>query len=120
MEERKTSAFESIIKSLICVDFSFFPCHLQVFLKDQLEYSIERQRHAQLKVVAMTIKRRIVGYLQRKKYIKIRADIIRIQKNYKVCDHVEIVSGAFSVLVNRFCPVRVTIQSSQCITCITP
>ena len=60
-----------------------FRCQ-QVFMKDNLEYIIERQRNVQLEAVAMMIKRRIMGYLQRKKYLKIRNDIITIQKNYKV------------------------------------
>lgn len=53
-------------------------------MKDNLEYVIERKRNEQLEAVAMLIKRRITGYLQRKKYLKIRQDIIKIQKNYKV------------------------------------
>ena len=56
----------------------------QVFMKDNLEYIVERKRNSQLEAVAMLIKKRIVGYLQRKKYLKIRNDIITIQKNYKV------------------------------------
>ncbi|KAJ7382056.1 Unconventional myosin-X [Desmophyllum pertusum] len=56
----------------------------QVFMKDNLEYMIEHKRNTQLEAVAMLIKRRILGYLQRKKYLKIRQDIITIQKNYKV------------------------------------
>lgn len=53
-------------------------------MKDNLEYRVERERNAQLEAVAMMIKRRIMGYLQRKKYLKIRDDVIKIQKNYKV------------------------------------
>lgn len=53
-------------------------------MKDNLEYRVERERNAQLEAVAMMIKRRIIGYLQRKKYLKIRDDVIKIQKNYKV------------------------------------
>lgn len=53
-------------------------------MRDGLEYRVERERNAQLEAVAMAIKRRIIGYLQRKKYLKIRNDIITIQKNYKV------------------------------------
>ena len=53
-------------------------------MKDGLEYRVERERNAQLEAVAMAIKRRIMGYLQRKKYLKIRNNIIMIQKNYKV------------------------------------
>ena len=53
-------------------------------MKDNLEYRVERERNAQLEAVAILIKRRIMGYLQRKKYLKIREDIIKIQKNYKV------------------------------------
>lgn len=55
----------------------------KVFMKDNLEYRVERERNAQLEAVAILIKRRIMGYLQRKKYLKIREDIIKIQKNYK-------------------------------------
>ncbi|KAK2564848.1 Unconventional myosin-X [Acropora cervicornis] len=55
----------------------------KVFMKDNLEYRVERERNAQLEAVAMMIKRRIMGYLQRKKYLKIRDDVIKIQKNYK-------------------------------------
>ena len=53
-------------------------------MKDNLEYKVERERNAQLEAVAMLIKRRIMGYLQRKKFLKIRDHIIKIQKNYKV------------------------------------
>lgn len=53
-------------------------------MKDNLEYRVERERNAQLEAVAMMIKRRIMGYIQRKKYLKIRDDVIKIQKNYKV------------------------------------
>lgn len=53
-------------------------------MKDHLEYLIERNRNAQLEAVAMLIKRRIMGYLQRKRFLKAREDVIMIQKNYKV------------------------------------
>lgn len=53
-------------------------------MKDNLEYLIERNRNAQLEAVAMLIKRRIMGYLQRKRFLKAREDVITIQKNYKV------------------------------------
>ena len=53
-------------------------------MKDHLEYLIERNRNAQLEAVAMLIKRRIMGYLQRKRFLKAREDVITIQKNYKV------------------------------------
>ena len=56
-------------------------------MKDKLEYVVERKRNAELEAVAMLIKKRIMGYLQRKKYLKIRDDIITIQKNYKVRTH---------------------------------
>ena len=55
-------------------------------MKDNLEYKVERERNAQLEAVAMLIKRRIMGYLQRKKFVKIRDHIIKIQKNYKVLE----------------------------------
>ncbi|XP_073237058.1 unconventional myosin-X-like isoform X2 [Porites lutea] len=55
----------------------------KVFMKDKLEYVVERKRNAELEAVAMLIKKRIMGFLQRKKYLKIRNDIITIQKNYK-------------------------------------
>jgi len=53
-------------------------------MKDNLEYLIERNRNAQLEAVAMLIKRRIMGYLQRKRFLKTRDNVITIQKNYKV------------------------------------
>ena len=53
-------------------------------MKDHLEYMVERKRNSQLEAVAMVIKRRILGYLQRKKYLKIRNDVILIQKNFRV------------------------------------
>ncbi|PFX28678.1 Unconventional myosin-X [Stylophora pistillata] len=62
---------------------SFKLGNTKVFMKDNLEYTIERMRNEQLEAVAMLIKRRIIGYLQRKKYLKIRQHIIVIQKNYK-------------------------------------
>ena len=56
----------------------------KVFLKDQLEYSMERKRNAELVVAAMLIKKKIMGYLVRKRYLKTRNDIIRLQKLAKV------------------------------------
>jgi len=53
-------------------------------MKDHLEYLIERNRNAQLQAVAMLIKRRIMGYIQRERFLKAREDVITIQKNYKV------------------------------------
>lgn len=56
----------------------------KVFLKDQLEYTMERKRNAELVVAAMVIKKKIMGYLVRKRYLKIRNDIVRLQKLAKV------------------------------------
>ena len=64
-------------------------------MKDKLEYVVERKRNAELEAVAMLIKKRIMGYLQRKKYLKIRNDIITIQKNYKVHTHMLLFFSVF-------------------------
>ena len=64
-------------------------------MKDKLEYVVERKRNAELEAVAMLIKKRIMGYLQRKKYLKIRNDIITIQKNYKVLTHMLLFFSVF-------------------------
>ena len=64
-------------------------------MKDNLEYVVERKRNAELEAVAMLIKKRITGYLQRKKYLKIRNDIITIQKNYKVSTHMLLFISVF-------------------------
>lgn len=56
----------------------------KAFMKDQLEYTIERKRNAELVEVAMIIKRRIVGYIVRKQYLKTRSQIILLQKLAKV------------------------------------
>ena len=69
-------------------------------MKDKLEYVVERKRNAELEAVAMLIKKRIMGYLQRKKYLKIRNDIITIQKNYKVLTHMLLFFSVFFI----FCP----------------
>ncbi|EDO44785.1 predicted protein [Nematostella vectensis] len=52
----------------------------KAFMKDRLDFSMERKRNAELEVVAMVIKKRIMGYLVRKKYLKIRNDVILLQK----------------------------------------
>ena len=64
-------------------------------MKDKLEYIVERKRNAELEAVAMLIKKRIMGFLQRKKYLKIRNDIITIQKNYKVHTHMLLFFSVF-------------------------
>ena len=64
-------------------------------MKDNLEYVIERKRNAQLEAVAMLIKRRIMGYLQRRKFLKIRQDIITIQKNYRVLQRAVFLSATY-------------------------
>ena len=66
-------------------------------MKDKLEYIVERKRNAELEAVAMLIKKRIMGYLQRKKYLKIRNDIITIQKNYKVLTHMLLFFSVFII-----------------------
>ena len=66
-------------------------------MKDKLEYVVERKRNAELEAVAMLIKKRILGYLQRKKYLKIRNDIITIQKNYKVLTHMLLFFSVFII-----------------------
>lgn len=71
-------------------------------MKDKLEYVVERKRNAELEAVAMLIKKRIMGYLQRKKYLKIRNDIITIQKNYKVLTHMLLFFSVFFSLTLCF------------------
>ena len=85
-------------------------------MKDKLEYVVERKRNAELEAVAMLIKKRIMGYLQRKKYLKIRNDIITIQKNYKVLTHMLLF---FSVFIFFFSltirDVFIMVSINQCI-----
>ena len=72
-------------------------------MKDKLEYVVERKRNAELEAVAMLIKKRIMGYLQRKKYLKIRNDIITIQKNYKVHTHMLLFFSVFIIFTLTLC-----------------
>ena len=72
-------------------------------MKDKLEYVVERKRNAELEAVAMLIKKRIMGYLQRKKYLKIRNDIITIQKNYKVLTHMLLFFSVFIIFPLTLC-----------------
>ena len=53
-------------------------------MKDQLECQLELERTKCMKVVAEVINNRIWSYYIRKKYLRIRAAIIMIQKVYKV------------------------------------
>ena len=77
-------------------------------MKDKLEYVVERKRNAELEAVAMLIKKRIMGYLQRKKYLKIRNDIITIQKNYKVLTHMLLFSSVFIIIFPLLCALTIS------------
>ncbi|KJE96920.1 myosin 10 [Capsaspora owczarzaki ATCC 30864] len=52
----------------------------KVFLREALEAVLEKQRQETLKAVANKIKARIMGYLQRKRFIKIRRQVVIVQK----------------------------------------
>ena len=53
-------------------------------MKDKLEAEIEIHRHKNINAASNIIFYRIMAYIQRKKYIRIRLGIIIIQKTYKV------------------------------------
>ena len=53
-------------------------------MKDKLEAEIEIHRHKNINAASNVILYRIMAYIQRKKYIRIRSGIIIIQKTYKV------------------------------------
>ncbi|XP_046839992.1 unconventional myosin-X-like isoform X2 [Xenia sp. Carnegie-2017] len=55
----------------------------KMFLKDELEVLLDKMRDKALKEVAKVIKRCIVGYLARKRFLKQRAAILLIQKVYR-------------------------------------
>ena len=88
-------------------------------MKDKLEYVVERKRNAELEAVAMLIKKRIMGYLQRKKYLKIRNDIITIQKNYKVLTHMLLFFSVFIIVFPLLCALTIRdlfmVSINQCI-----
>lgn len=56
----------------------------QIFMKDELEILLDKRRDKELREVAKVIKRCIVTYLTRKRFLEKRAAIIIIQKVYKV------------------------------------
>ena len=55
-----------------------------MFLKDELEILLDKRRDKELREVAKVIKRCIIGYLARKRFLEKRAAIMLIQKVYKV------------------------------------
>ena len=59
-------------------------CCFQIFLKDELEIFLDKRRDKELREVAKVIKRCIIGYLARKRFLEKRAAIMLIQKVYKV------------------------------------
>ena len=58
---------------------------IQMFMKDELEILLDKKRDKELREVAKVIKRCIIGYLARKRFLEKRAAIMLIQKVYKVC-----------------------------------
>lgn len=56
----------------------------KVFLKDKLESELEVERNKCLSDVAKVINNRLWSYYLRKKFLKIKKAIVRIQKEYKV------------------------------------
>ena len=55
-----------------------------MFMKDELEIILDKRRDKELREVAKVIKRCIVAYLARKRFLEKRAAIMLIQKVYKV------------------------------------
>ena len=53
-------------------------------MKDKLEAEIEIHRSKNLRLAGIVILNEIVGYVQRKKFLRIKAAILLIQKMYKV------------------------------------
>ena len=56
-----------------------------MFMKDELEILLDKRRDKELREVAKVIKRCIIGYLARKRFLEKRAAIMLIQKVYRVC-----------------------------------
>lgn len=61
-----------------------FILYLKVFLKDKLESELEIERNKWLKEVAKVINNRLWSYAVRKRFLRIKAAIVMIQKVYKV------------------------------------
>ena len=59
-----------------------------MFLKDELEILMDKRRDKELREVAKVIKRCIIGYLARKRFLEKRAAIMLIQKVYRVWDYI--------------------------------
>ena len=57
---------------------------LKVFLKDKLESELEIERGKWLKEIAKIINNRLWSYAVRKRFLRIKAAIVMIQKIYKV------------------------------------
>ena len=58
--------------------------YLKVFLKDKLESELEIERGKWLKEIAKVINNRLWSYAVRKRFLRIKAAIVMIQKIYKV------------------------------------
>ncbi|XP_013912288.1 PREDICTED: unconventional myosin-X-like [Thamnophis sirtalis] len=55
----------------------------KVFLKEVLEQKLEKAREEELKKAATVIRAHVLGYMARKKYRRVLASIVTIQKNYR-------------------------------------
>ncbi|ETE72713.1 Myosin-X, partial [Ophiophagus hannah] len=55
----------------------------KVFLKEVLEQKLEKAREEELKKAATVIRAHVLGYMARKKYRRVLASVVTIQKNYR-------------------------------------
>ncbi|KAH0621187.1 hypothetical protein JD844_022242 [Phrynosoma platyrhinos] len=54
-----------------------------VFLKEALEQKLEKAREEELRKAATIIRAHVLGYMARKKYQRVLASVVTIQKNYR-------------------------------------
>ncbi|XP_069473058.1 unconventional myosin-X-like [Ambystoma mexicanum] len=57
----------------------------KVFLKEELEQKLEKNREEKLQKAAMIIRAHILGYMARKRFRKVQLSVLTIQKNYRAC-----------------------------------
>nr|XP_034982317.1 unconventional myosin-X-like isoform X2 [Zootoca vivipara] len=55
----------------------------KVFLKEALEQKLEKTREEELKKAATIIRAHVLGYMARKRYQRVLASVVTIQKNYR-------------------------------------
>jgi myosin heavy subunit len=83
-----------------------------MFLKDELEILMDKRRDKELREVAKVIKRCIIGYLARKRFLEKRAAIMLIQKVYRVWNYICI--GKNSCRLNEKIASNEGLKFNQC------